>query len=227
MTDTGTDTMLRISEIFHSIQGESSFAGWPCTFIRLAGCSHGCRYCDTTYARTAERRLSIGDTIDEARRFRPHLIEVTGGEPLEQPLVHKLLCTLCDGGGIIMLETGGFLSVRDVDPRVHKVIDLKPPSSGKDGENCMENIGLALSQGEKERNRYEFKIVAADRDDYLWARKLIKETRLAEACTVMMGPIAGTVHPSELAGWILEDRLHVRMQLQLHKYIWPGVERGV
>ncbi|ABB23318.1 7-carboxy-7-deazaguanine synthase QueE [Pelodictyon luteolum] len=222
-----TGTILQISEIFHSIQGESSFAGWPCTFIRLAGCSHGCRYCDTTYAKTAERRLSIGDTIDEARRYHAHLIEVTGGEPLEQPAVHKLLHALCDGGGGVMLETGGFLSVRDVDPRVHKVIDLKPPSSGRDKENCMENIDIALNAGEGERKRYEFKIVAADREDYLWARGILKDTRLAEACTVMMGPIAGTIHPSELAGWILEDRLHVRMQLQLHRYIWPGMDRGV
>ncbi|WP_165498851.1 7-carboxy-7-deazaguanine synthase QueE [Chlorobium sp. N1] len=221
------EQMLDISEIFHSIQGESSYAGWPCTFIRLAGCSHTCRYCDTLYAKTAERRMSIAETIDEARRHRPHLIEVTGGEPLEQPSVHHLLRALCDGGGTILLETGGFLSVRDVDPRVHKVIDLKPPSSGCAEENCMENVELALAAVTAERKRFEFKIVAADRRDYLWAQELLTRTRLAEACTVMMGPVWGVLQPSELAGWILRDRLHVRMQLQLHRHIWPARERGV
>jgi len=219
--------MLEISEIFHSIQGESSYAGWPCTFIRLAGCSHSCRYCDTAYAKTPERRMSVAETIDLARRHRTNLIEVTGGEPLEQPSVHHLLGALCDGGGTILLETGGFLPVREVDHRVHKVIDLKPPSSGCVEENCMENVELALASGSADRSRFEFKIVAADREDYLWARALLKETRLNEACTVMMGPVWGVLDPKELAGWILEERLHVRMQLQLHRHIWPESERGV
>lgn len=217
---------LNISELFHSIQGESSFAGWPCAFIRLAGCGHNCTFCDTTYAEEPGEAMQLEEVIARARSFGAPLIEITGGEPLLQPAVNELFRQLCDLGETVLLETGGFLPVNAVDPRVHKIIDLKPPSSGRVEENCLENIRLALQAPEELRRRYEFKLVLASRQDYLWARELLAETGLSASVTVMMGVIAGQLDPAALGAWILEDRLRVRMQLQLHKAIWPQVERG-
>ena len=218
---------LNISEIFHSIQGESSFAGWPCTFIRLAGCGHGCRSCDTAYAETGGTRLEQEEIIRRALAFQAPCIEVTGGEPLLQPAVYPLMQQLCDTGQQLLLETGGFLSVARVDRRVHKIIDLKPPSSGVAAQNNPENIQLALQALPADRQRFEFKTVIATREDYEWARSLILEHRLGDSCTVMMGVAFGELEPRELAEWILGDRLRVRMQLQLHKYIWDPRMRGV
>jgi len=219
--------MLRVSEIFHSIQGESSFSGWPCAFVRLAGCGHGCRYCDTAYAEEPGTEMTIGDIIESVERIGTPLVEITGGEPLLQVNAFPLMEQLCNRDKQVLLETGGFLSVAEVDTRVHKIIDLKTPSSGVCEENNPENILLALRQKGSAQGMFEFKIVVADRDDYLWARKLLLQTGLMEACTVMMGVIFGKLEPERLARWILDDRLNVRMQLQLHKYIWPPDMRGV
>ena len=219
---------LSIPEIFRSIHGESSLAGWPCAFIRLAGCGHGCRHCDTGYAEEPGTDMTIDDIIAAVEAIGAPLVEVTGGEPLLQEEVYPLLEKLCNRRKeMVLLETGGFLSVAEVDPRVHCIVDLKPPSSGVCGENHPENIELALRQKDRSERPIELKIVVADRQDYLWARELLGSTGLPDACTVLMGVAFGKLEPESLARWILEDRLRVRMQLQLHKYIWPPDTRGV
>ncbi|MEI7825622.1 MAG: 7-carboxy-7-deazaguanine synthase QueE [Chlorobiaceae bacterium] len=218
---------LNISEIFHSIQGESSFSGWPCAFIRLAGCGHGCFGCDTAYAERDGVKLEVGEIMQRALAFQAPFIEVTGGEPLLQPAVHTLMRLLCDLGHKVLLETGGFLSVGGVDSRVHKIIDLKPPSSGVCNQNNPENIELALAAKLPHRHAFEFKMVLAGRDDYEWATSLLDEYRLTDSFTIMMGVAFGKLDPAELAEWMLRDRLRARMQLQLHKYIWDPAMRGV
>jgi 7-carboxy-7-deazaguanine synthase len=218
---------LQISEIFHSIQGESSFAGWPCTFVRLSGCGHGCRYCDTVYAEEEGIPMEIEEIVRKVSEIDSPVVEITGGEPLLQKEVYPLMKQLCDQGKTVLLETGGFISVADVDPRVHCIIDLKTPSSGVSGGNNPENIALAQSDDPETKRHIEFKIVIADRNDYLWARELLAETSLHETSEILMGVVFGKLEPSALAGWILYDGLRVRMQLQLHKYIWDPGMRGV
>ena len=218
---------LNISEIFHSIQGESSFAGWPCAFIRLAGCGHGCFGCDTAYAERDGVKLGIEEVVQKALAFQAPFIEVTGGEPLLQPAVYSLMQQLCDLEQKVLLETGGFLSVAGVDSRVHKIIDLKPPSSGVCDQNNPENIELALVAELPHRQSFEFKIVIANKGDYEWATALLHEHRLTDFFTIMMGVSFGKLDPAELAEWMLRDRLRARMQLQLHKYIWDPALRGV
>lgn len=219
---------LSVSEIFHSIQGESSFAGWSCTFVRLAGCGHGCLHCDTAYAEAPGTEMTIEEIIERVDAIGAPLAEITGGEPLLQEEVYTLMEKLCNRRReIVLLETGGFLSVAGVDPRVHRIIDIKPPSTGVSAENHPENIELALRQKDRSERSIEFKIVVADRSDYLWARELLTRTGICDACTVMMGAVFGRLEPRTLAEWILEDRLRVRMQLQMHKYIWPPDMRGV
>jgi 7-carboxy-7-deazaguanine synthase len=218
---------LNISEIFHSIQGESSFSGWPCAFIRLAGCGHGCIGCDTAYAEDGGSVLQVNEIIKAALAFQAPFIEVTGGEPLLQPAVHSLMRQLCDLDQKVLLETGGFLSVGGVDSRVHKIIDLKPPSSGVCDQNNPENIRLALAADLPHRQTFEFKIVIANKEDYEWATSLLHEHCLTDSFTIMMGVAFGKLDPAELAEWMLRDRLQARMQLQLHKYIWDPSMKGV
>jgi len=218
-----TTATISISEIFHSIQGESSFAGWPCAFVRLAGCDHGCNYCDTTYAEEAGTAMTIDEIVKRALAFDAPCVEVTGGEPLLQPGTLELLTTLCDKGATVLIETGGFLPVNRVDPRVHTIIDIKAPSSGVAEQNCMDNIPQALASPK----RFEIKIVVASEADYLWARDFITKQGLLGKCTIIFGTVFGQLEPRLLAEWILRDRLPVRMQLQLHKYIWNPETRGV
>jgi len=218
---------LNISEIFQSIQGESSFAGWPCAFIRLAGCGHGCIGCDTAYAESDAKIIAIEEIIRQAVAFRAPYIEITGGEPLLQSSVYPLMEQLCDLGHSVLLETGGFLSVEGVDPRVHKIIDIKAPSSGVCDQNNPENIQQALEAEPARRQQFEFKMVLGSRSDYEWGKSLLFEHQLTDSFTIMMGVMFGRLEPQELAGWILNDQLKVRMQLQLHKYIWPPEMRGV
>lgn len=218
-----TETTLRISEIFHSIQGESSFAGWPCAFVRLAGCGHGCTYCDTTYAEETGTAMTIDEVVKRALAFDAPCVEVTGGEPLLQPGALELLTELCDHHPVVLLETGGFLPVNRVDPRVHTIIDIKAPSSGVAEQNCAANFAIALDAPK----RFEFKIVVASREDYLWAKDFIAEQGILGECPIIFGPVFGELEPRLLAEWILRDRLPVRMQLQLHKYIWNPETRGV
>ncbi|HWQ25897.1 MAG TPA: 7-carboxy-7-deazaguanine synthase QueE [Chlorobaculum sp.] len=212
-----------VNEIFHSIQGESSFAGWPCAFIRLAGCGHGCIHCDTAYAEDGGVQMTIEEAVRQALAFDARCVEVTGGEPLLQPGVYPLLERLCNRNQQVLLETGGFLPVNRVDPRVHIIIDIKPPSSGVSEENCLDNIALALLEPE----RFEFKFVLATREDYLWSKSFIASHGMAGTCAIIFGPVFGDLEPQSLAEWILEDRIPVRMQLQLHKYIWKPDTRGV
>jgi 7-carboxy-7-deazaguanine synthase len=214
---------IHVNEIFHSIQGESSYAGWPCSFIRLAGCGHGCRYCDTAYAEEGGVAMTVDEAVEKAMAFGAPCVEVTGGEPLLQPGAFALLESLCDRCRHVLLETGGFLPVEKVDPRVHIVLDIKAPSSGVAGENFPGNIPVALRSPE----RFEFKFVLASREDYLWAREYIFSSGIAGTCTILFGTVFGKLEPRKLAEWILEDRLPVRMQLQLHKYIWQPDTRGV
>jgi len=218
---------LTVNEIFLSIQGESSRAGYPCTFIRLTGCKNTCHWCDTRYAMHEGQDMTLQHIIDTVDRHRTSLVEITGGEPLQQPGVHPLMQELCNRGYNVMLETGGFISVRNVDPRVHKIIDLKTPSSGVSHNNCQENIELALQASGEHKTTFEFKIVIADRRDYDWATSLISRCNLDRHCTIIMGTVFGHLPPADLASWILSDHLNVRLQLQLHKYIWPPHTRGV
>ncbi len=220
-------TTLGISEIFHSIQGEGSFAGWPCAFIRLAGCGHGCAGCDTGYAEERGTELEIEEVIRRSLTFQAPLIEITGGEPLLQPAVYPLMTQLCDLHHKLLLETGGFISVEKVDQRVHKIIDLKPPSSGVAEQNHPDNILLALQAAPPHRQTFEFKMVIADNDDYQWATSLLQQHQLTDSFTIMMGVAFGKLDPAELAAWILRDRLRARLQLQLHKYLWEPSRKGV
>jgi 7-carboxy-7-deazaguanine synthase len=222
-----SNATLIVSEIFHSIQGESSFSGWPCAFIRLAGCGHGCIGCDTAYAERNGVKLELEEIIQRALAFQAPFIEVTGGEPLLQPAVHSLMRQLCDLDQKVLLETGGFLSVGGVDSRVHKIIDLKPPSSGVCDQNNPDNIALALAAEIPHRHTFEFKIVIANKEDYAWATSLLHEYLLTDSFTIMMGVAFGKLDPAELAEWMLRDQLRARMQLQLHKYIWEPSMRGV
>jgi 7-carboxy-7-deazaguanine synthase len=217
------NTTIHISEIFHSIQGESSFAGWPCGFVRLAGCGHGCRFCDTAYAEEESKAMTIGEVVQQVLAFNAPCIEVTGGEPLLQPEVYPLLESLCNRSPRVLLETGGFLPVDRIDPRVYTIIDIKTPSSGVAELNCLNNFPVVIASPE----RFEFKIVVASPEDYLWARTFIAEHDLLGKCTILFGTVYGELEPRLLAEWILADRLPVRMQLQLHKYIWQPETRGV
>ncbi|MEI7934734.1 MAG: 7-carboxy-7-deazaguanine synthase QueE [Chlorobiaceae bacterium] len=218
---------LTISEIFLSIQGEGSFAGCPCSFIRLAGCGHGCAGCDTGYAENKGVELEREEVIQRALTFQAPVIEITGGEPLLQPAVYPLMTQLCDLNQKVLLETGGFISVEKVDNRVHKIIDLKPPSSGVAQQNNPDNIRLALDAEFPHRHTFEFKIVIAGKEDYAWAKSLLQKHQLTDSFTVMMGVVFGKLDPAELAEWILHDRLRARLQLQLHKYLWDPSRRGV
>ncbi len=209
---------LRVTEVFHSIQGESTFAGRPCVFVRLTGCQMRCRWCDTEYAFHGGRWWTRDEVLDEVAAHACPLVEVTGGEPLLQPGALPLLAALCDRGHEVLLETGGGLDISGVDPRVRRIVDVKCPGSGEAEANRWENLDHL-------RQTDEVKLVLADEADYRWAVRVVEERRLAERCPVLFSPVAGELDPRELAGWILRDRLPVRFQLQLHKLLW-GDEPG-
>ena len=209
---------LRVSEIFHSLQGESSRVGLPTVFIRLTGCPLRCRWCDTSYAFSGGENRSITDIVAEAGRHGTRTVCVTGGEPLAQKNSLSLLSALCDAGFDVSLETSGAIDIGDVDPRVSRIMDLKAPGSGELDKNLPANLPLLAP-------RDEVKIVIADRADYEWARGIIAEHLLAERCPVLLSPVQGELEPATLAEWILADRLPVRFQLQLHKILW-GNMRG-
>lgn len=213
------DTLV-INEIFYSIQGESSFAGWPCVFVRLAGCNLRCTWCDTAYAFDAGQTLSAADVVARVRAFECPLVEVTGGEPLLQPAVLPLLTRLCDLGKTVLLETSGTLDIAPVDPRVIKIMDLKCPSSGAADQNRFANIAQ-LSRLD------EVKFVVADRADYEWAKARLAEHALAQRCDVLFSAVMDQLTLKTLAEWILADHLPVRLQTQSHKLIWGSTARGV
>lgn len=211
---------LFVSEIFHSIQGESTYAGLPCVFVRLAGCNLDCAWCDTRYARSGGREMSLTTIIREVLKFHCPLVEVTGGEPLLQPAALELMKRLADRKLAVLLETNGSLNIQPVDPRVIRIMDIKCPGSGQAERNFAPNV-LFL------RRTDEVKFVLIDRADYDWAKEVVKREKLADKCEVLFSPVLGRLDPAELAGWILADRLPVRFQMQLHKVIWPNRERGV
>ncbi len=213
------DTLL-VHEIYASVQGESTHVGQPCVFVRTTACNLRCRYCDTPHAFVEGTPWRLEDIEAEVARFGLPLVEVTGGEPLLQPLALVLMRRLCDLGYEVLLETGGSLDIGEVDPRVVRIVDFKAPSSGELAANRYANIALL-------RPCDEVKLVVGDRADYEWARTLIAEHRLSERCSVLVGPVFGAVAPRELVEWILEDKLPVRFQLQLHKHIWDPATRGV
>jgi 7-carboxy-7-deazaguanine synthase len=210
---------LRITEIFHSLQGESRTAGWPTVFIRLTGCPLRCVWCDTAYAFTGGTRKTVGDILAEVARYQPCFVCVTGGEPLAQPGCLALLDALVAAGYEVSLETSGALDVSAVNPRVIKVMDLKPPGSGELAANRYENLAHLQPAD-------QVKFVIRDEMDYRWAKDRVAEHGLAERCEVLFSPVAGEQAPAELAERILRDRLPVRFQIQLHKYLW-GDRSGV
>lgn len=211
---------MRVTEIFHSIQGESTFAGQPCVFVRLTGCPLRCTWCDTDYAFYGGATISIEAVVERVRSYGCPLVEVTGGEPLAQPDTTDLLRRLCDEGFTVLLETSGALDTAAVDPRVRIVLDVKCPASGMTERMHWPNV-------ERLRPHDEAKFVIQDRSDYEWAKAVIARVRLHNRCAVLFSPVFGVLDPRQLAEWVLADRLPVRVQLQLHKYIWAPDMRGV
>lgn len=211
---------LLVSELFVSIQGESSFAGWPCAFVRLAGCPLACRWCDSHYARQGGEPLELDQTLAWAAGQGVDLVEVTGGEPLAQPASLELIRRLCDLGRTVLVETSGALDIAPVDPRARVIMDVKCPSSGMHQRLHRPNL-------ETLKPHDEVKFVLADRDDYQYARAMLAEHNLAGRCQVLLSTVHGQLAPAQAVEWMLADRLPARFQLQLHKYIWPGQERGV
>jgi 7-carboxy-7-deazaguanine synthase len=211
---------LKISEIFYSIQGESSMMGVPCVFVRLTYCNLRCTYCDTEYAFYEGKEMTIGEIINEIKKYECKLVEITGGEPLVQENVHHLITKLCDDGFKVMIETGGSLTVKNIDRRVKIIMDLKTPSSGMMNKNMYENIEFLKKDD-------EIKFVIGSREDYEWSKEIIMKYNLPERFTVLFSPVFNEIQNIELAKWILDDRLKVRFQIQLHKYIWQPETKGV
>ncbi|MBT5388364.1 MAG: 7-carboxy-7-deazaguanine synthase QueE [Porticoccaceae bacterium] len=214
-----SETSLRITEIFHSLQGETSTTGLPTVFVRLTGCPLRCGYCDTAYAFEGGSKIALSEILQIVEGYGAQYVTVTGGEPLAQPQCIELLAALCDLGYRVSLETSGAMPVNDVDSRVVKILDLKTPGSGEVSRNLYENIPLLLPQD-------EVKFVICNRQDYDWCCLKIDELRLSEYVSeILFSPSQGELSPKQLAEWILEDKLRVRMQLQTHKYVWgdqPG-----
>jgi 7-carboxy-7-deazaguanine synthase len=216
-----TDDRLRINEIFFSIQGESTWAGRPCAFVRLTGCDLRCSWCDTEYAFHEGRTMAVEEVAAQLLGYGCDLVEVTGGEPLLQAGVYTLIARLLDMGTTVLVETSGASDVSRLDVRAIKVMDLKCPGSGESARNLWSNL-------EHLTPRDEVKFVIADRADYEWARDVLRRDNLAPRVNaVLMSCVFGRLEPALLAGWILADRLPVRMQLQMHKHIWAPDARGV
>jgi 7-carboxy-7-deazaguanine synthase len=212
---------LRITEIFHSIQGESTWAGRPCLFVRLTGCNLRCTWCDSEYTFQGGEWRTLAEIFDQLASFPAcDLVEVTGGEPMLQKEVIPLMQGLIDRGYTVLLETGGSLDLSEVPEPVRRIIDLKAPGSGEVARNLWENM-------KDLRPWDEVKVVIASREDYEWAIEAVHEYRLLERVPVLFSPVFGRLQPVELAQWILADGLPIRMQLQMHKFIWPPDTRGV
>lgn len=214
-------TRLRVTEIYPSIQGESTHAGRPCVFVRLTGCPLRCVWCDTTYAFSGGDPREIDAVVEEATSFGLDTVEVTGGEPLAQRGAQELLAALAERFRRVLLETSGSFSIAGLDPRVHVILDLKAPGSGESARNLWENLEHLVPE------RDEVKIVLADRADYEWARAVVRERPIPAGTPVHFSPAHGVLDPGRIAAWLIEDRLAVRLHLQQHKYIWGAEARGV
>jgi 7-carboxy-7-deazaguanine synthase len=215
-----TSQTLQVTEIFHSIQGESTRVGQPCVFVRLTGCPLRCTWCDTEYAFHGGGVMAVAAILDRVRSFGCPLVEVTGGEPLHQPEALVLLMKLCDAGHQVMIETSGAFDISPIDPRVSIIMDVKCPGSGMTDRMRWANMDH-LSQKD------EVKFVLKDHTDYEWAKNIVKQYSLGELCPVLFSPVFGSLDLQPLAEWILSDRLPVRFQVQLHKLIWDPETPGV
>ncbi len=212
---------LTINEIYHSIQGESTWAGCPCVFVRLTFCNLRCSYCDTEYAFYEGQKQTLTEIIVAVAAFNCPLVEITGGEPLLQKNVLPLMTALADAGHTVLLETSGAHDISKVDPRVHRIMDLKTPGSGEAERNLFSNIDYLTP-------RDEVKFVIGSREDYEWSREKVERYKLSDRCrAVLFSPIFGRIDPREIVEWILADNLPVRFQLQMHKFIWTPTQRGV
>jgi 7-carboxy-7-deazaguanine synthase len=212
---------LTINEIYYSIQGESTWAGEPCVFVRLTFCDLRCTYCDTEYAFYEGKKQTLDEILAAVAAFKCPLVEVTGGEPLLQKNVLPLMTLLADAGRTVLLETSGAHDISEVDPRVHRIMDLKTPGSGESGRNLFSNI-------EHLTPRDEVKFVIGSREDYEWSKEQVERFELPRRCrAILFSPIFGRIDPREIVDWILADKLPVRFQLQMHKFIWTPTQRGV
>ena len=212
-----TENTLRITEIFYSLQGETSTVGLPTTFVRLTGCPLRCQYCDTEYAFYGGEKYTIGQVLGEVEKFSTEHVTVTGGEPLAQRSCHELLSRLCDEGYYVSLETSGAMHMEKVDERVMKIMDIKTPGSTEEDKNKFENINYLNLQD-------QIKFVICNRADYDWSKRKLIEYNLTDICEVLFSPEHESLNPTELADWILEDKLNVRLQLQIHKYLWGNIK---
>lgn len=215
-----TSGKLLIHEIYRSIQGESTFAGLPCIFVRLSVCDSRCVWCDTPHAFTQGQEFSLDEIFQAVAEWSCSLVEITGGEPLLQEEVYPLMAGLLERGYQVLLETSGAHSIAKVDPRVHIIMDLKCPDSGEVKFNCLDNLALLKPTD-------EIKFVIASRTDFEWTREMIQEHRLDQKFSVLVSAVFERLPPRQLVDWVLESNLNVRMQLQMHKYIWDPKARGV
>jgi len=206
---------VRITEIFYSLQGESNTVGQPTVFVRLTGCPMRCSYCDTAYAFHGGKKWEIEDILKEVGKYNAEYVTVTGGEPLAQPQCHELMTELCDKGYKVSLETGGAISIENVDKRVYVVLDIKTPASNEEPNNKYENLAFIKSTD-------CLKFVICDEQDYQWSKTFVAEKALDQKCEVFFSPSADQLSPTELADWIVRDQLPVRMQIQLHKLLWAN-----
>ena len=210
-------SLLRITEIFYSLQGESNTVGLPTVFVRLTGCPLRCAYCDTAYAFVGGKKVEIADIISQVEKYNTQYVTVTGGEPLAQPNCLELITQLLDKGFTVSLETSGAIDLSAVDSRTVKVMDLKTPSSGELSKNLYENIQYLDAKD-------QVKFVIGNNDDYEWSKKIVDEYVLPKRCQVLFSPVMGLQSPTELADKILQDRLPVRFQIQLHKILWDNAQ---
>jgi 7-carboxy-7-deazaguanine synthase len=215
-----TFPMLRITEIFHSIQGESTYAGLPCVFVRLTGCPLRCAWCDSEYTFHGGTEMALDEVLRRVHAYDCRLVEVTGGEPLHQKEAFPLIEALCTEGYTVLIETSGAIDISLVDSRAHVILDIKCPGSGMVDRMDWQNL-------QRITEKDEVKFVIKDRADYDWAGSILAQYDLAKRCQVLYGPVFGDLEPRQLAEWILADGLPVRFQLQLHKYIWDPQMRGV
>jgi 7-carboxy-7-deazaguanine synthase len=212
--------MLKINEIYRSIQGESTYAGRPCVFVRLTGCNLRCTYCDTEYAFFDGKEMSVRDVINEVEKHNCKLVEITGGEPLAQSECLLLMKSLCDQGFEVLLETAGNMPIENIDSRVKVIMDLKCPSSGMMDKNLYGNIDHL-------KKADEVKFVMGTREDYEWSKNITDKYELNNKCVILFSCVFDKLEPLTLINWILEDKLDVRFQLQMHKYIWHPETKGV